>query len=165
MSSALFVAPDSFATDRIRLRSWMPWSPKQPAEEAESNVRRFRAQWLLAENFVMPVLSADGRRVLGGTGFHVRQGPIEGGAIEVGMWIRAEESGAGLGAHVLDALVRWSWAEWPWRRLVWKCDSHNVASRRVAEKLGFTLEGTLRQDGFTPQGALRDSCIYALLKP
>ncbi len=188
MAETLFIAPDGWSTDRIRLRRWLPgdgpllteavdgsfehlrrwipWAqPEQTEAESESTARRFRAQWLLAENFVMPILSPDGRRVLGGTGFHVRQGPLAGGAVEVGMWIRVDEAGQGLGSHALGALVAWAWAEWPWRRLVWKCDVDNGPSRRVAEKQGFALEGILRQDGFTPEGVLRDSCIYALLRP
>lgn len=32
-----------------------------------------------------------------------------------------------------------------YRRYEWKCDSLNEASRRAAERLGFTYEGTFRQ--------------------
>lgn len=187
MADPLFIAPDSWTTDRVLLRSWMPgegallteaaepsyehlapWMPwvqkHQPVEVSERLVRGFRAYWLLAQNFVMPILTPDGARVLGGTGFHLRQGPLASGNIEVGMWIRVEEAGKGLGSHVLQAVIDWSWAEWPWRRLVWKCDAHNHASRRLAEKHGFELEGILRQDLTTPEGVLRDTCIYSLLK-
>ena len=41
--------------------------------------------------------------------------------------------------------------------------ARNGASRRVLEKAGFTLEGTLRQS-VCKNGEMLDSCIYALLK-
>ena len=37
-----------------------------------------------------------------------------------------------------------------------------IAIRRaVAERCGFELEGILRNDGLSPQGELRSTCIYA----
>ena len=42
-------------------------------------------------------------------------------------------------------------------------DAHNTASRRVAERCGFTLEGVLRHERRGADGTLRDTCIYARL--
>ena len=41
--------------------------------------------------------------------------------------------------------------------------ARNAASRRVLEKAGFTLEGTLRRS-VCKNGEVLDSCIYALLE-
>ena len=41
--------------------------------------------------------------------------------------------------------------------------AYNTGSRRVLEKCGFTLEGTLRQSVYK-NGRMLDSCIYALLR-
>ena len=41
--------------------------------------------------------------------------------------------------------------------------AYNTGSRRVLEKAGFTLEGTLRRSVYK-RGELFDSCIYGLLK-
>jgi RimJ/RimL family protein N-acetyltransferase len=48
------------------------------------------------------------------------------------------------------------------RRLVWKCDTRNAASRRAAERLGFTPEGTLRAH-MVVKGRRRDSVYYSIL--
>ncbi|MGD8860916.1 MAG: hypothetical protein PVI30_12975 [Myxococcales bacterium] len=49
------------------LRPWMPWArPHQTAEASERLVRQFRARYLLAEDFVIGIFSADGLRLLGG---------------------------------------------------------------------------------------------------
>ena len=48
-------------------------------------------------------------------------------------------------------------------RIELKCGTHNIKSKRVAEKLGFTLEGVLRQAEFL-NGSFIDLNIYSLLK-
>jgi RimJ/RimL family protein N-acetyltransferase len=39
------------------------------------------------------------------------------------------------------------------------------ASRRVAERAGYTLEGVLRCDDRAPAGELRNTCIYGKIAP
>lgn len=147
------------------LRTWMPWAkPDQSAEDSERSVRRFRARYLLAEDFVIGIFSADGRQLLGGTGFHLREGPLSSACAEIGMFIRQSEAGRGLGTRVLRALVDWGFADWPWQRLAWRCDQRNVASLRVAEKAGLRLEGVLRGQRAHVGEGRRDTACYALTK-
>ncbi|MFW6600278.1 GNAT family N-acetyltransferase [Propionibacteriaceae bacterium Y2011] len=47
------------------------------------------------------------------------------------------------------------------RRYEWKCDALNAPSRRAAERLGFTYEGTFRQHVVT-KGRRRDTAWYAM---
>lgn len=49
-----------------------------------------------------------------------------------------------------------------YRRVAWKCDAHNNASRRAAERLGFTLDGVLRAH-MVVRGKRRDSAYHSLL--
>ena len=49
-----------------------------------------------------------------------------------------------------------------YRRYEWKCDSLNKASRRAAERLGFTFEGTFRQATIYKQRN-RDTSWYSIL--
>ena len=145
------------------LRPWMIWArPDQTDEEAEASCRRFVAKYLLGEDYVLGVWIGD--RLVGGTGFHLRQGPFSSGNIEVGMWIHAEEAGKGLGTRVLRALVEWGIRDWGFKRIVWRCDSRNVASAKVAENCGFILEGTLRSDLLGVDGTRRDTLVYAIVK-
>jgi hypothetical protein len=69
------------------LRPWMPWAaPYQSVEDSEQLVRQFRGRYLLAEDFVIGIFSRDEQRLLGGTGFHLREGPIASGCAEIGMF-------------------------------------------------------------------------------
>jgi RimJ/RimL family protein N-acetyltransferase len=48
------------------------------------------------------------------------------------------------------------------RRMEWKCDAANARSRRAAERLGFTYEGTFRQHMIV-KGRSRDTAWFSLL--
>lgn len=183
-----FFAPERFETPDFTLRSYLPgdgiklsdavnssfehlsvfmaWAKEhQSVEESEALVRKFRANYLTNDDFVIGIFSPDDSRLLGGCGYHLREGPLETGNAEIGMWIRASESGKGLGTAVLKALIQWGFTEWQWGRLAWKCDVDNVASQRTAEKAGLSLEGTLRN--YLPNhhdGAKRNALYYAILK-
>jgi RimJ/RimL family protein N-acetyltransferase len=181
------VAPESFETERFTLRSYrpgdgallseavnasyehlktfMPWARvQQQVEESERLCREFRGKYLLAQDFVLGVFAPSGERLLGGCGYHLREGPLALGNAEMGMWIRAEEAGRGLGTEVLRALLRWGFGEWPWKRLSWRCDVRNGASIRVAEKAGMVREGVLRSHMLSPSGERRDTVCFGLLR-
>jgi RimJ/RimL family protein N-acetyltransferase len=144
------------------LRTWMPWAkPDETAELAELNVRRFIGRYFLNEDFTMGIF--DGDRVIGGTGFHLRVGPPGSRNAEIGMWIHGDLAGTGLGTRVLRAILTWGFDEWGWERLVWRCATDNVPSRRVAEKAGMTLEGIARQD-VSYQGKRFDTCVFSMLR-
>jgi RimJ/RimL family protein N-acetyltransferase len=44
-------------------------------------------------------------------------------------------------------------------------DVANLASRRVAERCLFALVGILRQERRATDGSLRNTCVYARLRP
>jgi RimJ/RimL family protein N-acetyltransferase len=63
---------------------------------------------------------------------------------EVGYWTVAAARGQGVATRATQVLARWAFAEVGVERLEWVAEVGNVASRRVAEAAGFTIEGTLR---------------------
>jgi hypothetical protein len=48
-----------------------------------------------------------------------------------------------------------------YRRVEWKCDSRNLASRRAAQRLGFSYEGVFRQH-MVVKGRNRDTTWFAI---
>lgn len=61
------------------------------------------------------------------------------------------------------ALLRWAFDNLDLNRVQAEADTRNPASRRVLEKLGFVLEGTLRED-VTVNGDTSDSWVLGLLR-
>ncbi|WP_030771597.1 GNAT family N-acetyltransferase [Streptomyces sp. NRRL F-2664] len=81
---------------------------------------------------------------------------------EVGFWAVAEHRGRGYVAEALGAAARWAFTELGAGRLEWRAEPDNAASRAVAEKAGFRMEGILRA-GIRHRGTLRDCRVGALL--
>jgi len=128
------------------LHRFLPWAkPVEDPIDCETRCRRFRARYLLNEDFVIFVLSDDETRILGGSGFHLRGGSIDDHRAEIGMWIGSGSATSGVGTRALIEMLRWGFSVWPFYRLCWKCSTENLASRRVAEKAGMILDCTERR--------------------
>lgn len=145
------------------LRPWMPWAKADESPEVvEERCRRLAGSYLRGEDYVVGAWIGD--ELVGGTGFHLRGGPIEWSVAEIGMWVRASRAGTGMGTRMLAAMLDWGFDEWGWERLTWKCDVRNVASARVAEKCGMLREATLRSAMLDVDGNRCDDFLYAILR-
>lgn len=84
------------------------------------------------------------------------------GTVEMGSIIYAPElqrtPATTEAAHVVAHHV----FELGYRRLEWKCDSLNAASRRAARRLGFTEEGTFR-NAVVYKGRSRDTTWFSIV--
>lgn len=157
---------DAISTSYEHLNTFMDWAkPNQSVQESEDIVRKARGRYLAGEDFMFGIFAPDESRLLGGSGFHLREwNGLPNRSAEIGMWIRGDAAGQGLGTRVLRALLTWGFVEWPWERLAWRCDGRNVASQRVAEKAGMQREGILRAHRRFNDGSRQDTYCYAILK-
>lgn len=85
-------------------------------------------------------------RLLGLIGLHGITGPEarHGACAEVGYWTAPHARRHGYTTEALRAVCRWGLAELGLQRIEWFAFTGNEASRRLALKAGFTMEGTLR---------------------
>lgn len=67
-----------------------------------------------------------------------------------------------LGTEAQYLLARYVFETLGYRRYEWKCNAHNVASKRAALRFGFTYEGVLRQH-MIAKGRNRDTAYYSML--
>jgi RimJ/RimL family protein N-acetyltransferase len=81
----------------------------------------------------------------------------------IGYWIAAEARGKGVCTRALRLLVAWALEEGGLERLELITDPDNLASQRVAEKVGFHREAVLRSHLLHPDGRRRDSVMFSLL--
>ena len=82
---------------------------------------------------------------------------------EVGYWSRVSTAGSGFISEAVRALADLAFGTLGVVRLEAVIDEANAASRRVAERCGFALEGIHRHDRRAADGGLRNTCIYARL--
>ncbi|MYS14212.1 GNAT family N-acetyltransferase [Streptomyces sp. SID4982] len=87
------------------------------------------------------------------------RGPGHG---ELGYWAAREHRGRGYVTEAASAVARWAFTALSVDRLEWRAEVGNGASRAVAERLGFTVEGVLRA-GVGSRGVRRDSWVGSLL--
>ena len=71
--------------------------------------------------------------------------------------------GRGVATEAAGALLGWAFDTLDLNRVQAEADTRNPASARVLEKLGFQLEGTLREDCIV-DGDVSDSWVFGLLR-
>lgn len=64
-------------------------------------------------------------------------------------------------SEALFLVMQWAF-EHGYRRFEWKCDALNMPSRRAAQRLGFSYEGTFRQAAVV-KGRNRDTAWFAVI--
>jgi RimJ/RimL family protein N-acetyltransferase len=85
------------------------------------------------------------------------------GRAEIAYGSHPDVRGTGTVLRALRLLVDWGFDELGLETIVWQAFTGNWASRKAAWRLGFTVEGTLRQ--YLPQrGERRDAWVGTLLK-
>lgn len=89
---------------------------------------------------------------------HPRQADIEIGHIWLGPKLRRSAAAT----EAMFLLMRHAMDDLGYRRLVWKCNAVNMPSRRAADRLGFTYEGTLRNI-LIVKGRRRDTAWFSIL--
>jgi RimJ/RimL family protein N-acetyltransferase len=85
------------------------------------------------------------------------------GAGEIGgIWCGTAAQGTEVIAATTYTLLEYLLEDLGYRRVVWKCDQTNDASRRAAEGMGFSYEGTFRNHLFI-RGRSRDTAWYSVI--
>jgi RimJ/RimL family protein N-acetyltransferase len=161
------VVNDAVRASHAELAPWMPWAVTLPSvEESEAHCRRQQAKFLLREDFAMLVFAraADGGEgeLVGGTGLHRIDWTVR--KFEIGYWRKTGCEGRGLMTEAVRAMARIAFDALAARRVEIRMDDRNVASWKLAERAGFTLEALLRFDSLTPAGEPRSTRVYARVR-
>jgi RimJ/RimL family protein N-acetyltransferase len=86
----------------------------------------------------------------------------EFGVIEIGgIWFAPSLQRTTAASEAIFLLARHAFDELGYRRLEWKCNALNAASRRAAERFGFTFEGVFRQH-MVVKGRNRDTAWFSI---
>jgi ribosomal-protein-serine acetyltransferase len=142
-----------------QLREWMPWAREVPSpEESERYCREMQARWHARQELDFCFWHKADGRLVGKGGLHTIDWTVP--KLEIGYWIRTSFARQGYATEAAGALVSLARDRLGARRLEITSDTRNIASRRVAEKCGFALEGVRRQSRRDVAGELADSCMY-----
>ena len=140
---------------------WMYWTNTRPSlEESEHHVREACAKWMLRMGFQYFVFERGSENLVASVSLRDIRWDLP--KLECGYWCRTPYCGKGFTTEAVQAVSRMVFDHLHVKRLVISCDPDNVASRKIPEKLGFQLEGILRQARLKPHShVLGDTCLYA----
>jgi ribosomal-protein-alanine N-acetyltransferase len=101
--------------------------------------------------------------LVGGIGF-VPGTDVMRCSAEVGYWLGEPYWGRGIATAAVKSIIEVIDDRRQFTRVFALVFSENVASRRVLEKAGFTLDAVLRRCAIK-NGEVRDKCLYSQLRP
>jgi RimJ/RimL family protein N-acetyltransferase len=135
------------------------WLPNIPQPYGPDDARRFIAvasSWLRAGREASFAIVDERDTLLGVAGVRATDDPPT-----IGYWVAGEARGRGLATAATIALATWAFRTFACERLALHAEPGNLASRRVAEKCGFT-----RVEGASIMGVHdRELWVFELQRP
>lgn len=154
----LFALVDS---SRMYLREWLPWvDANLSIGETVSFLEAAQRQYSRGEGFQCCIRHRD--KIVGIIGLH-RVDRFHK-QTEIGYWLAEEFQGRGIMTACCRALVDFAFREYKLHRVEIRAAVENTKSRAIPERLGFTLEGTLREAEWVNDRFV-DGAVYAMLAP
>lgn len=140
---------------RGHLHRWLPWLQNiHSPEDTQAFVSR-----LVAERGPQFVIKVDDQ-ICGGIGFYLLEKKSQFASI--GYWLGSEFVGQGLMNDAVTHLCRYGFSKLNLEKIEIRCAAHNVNSRKVAERLGFYLEGVEAKAEWISDNYV-DHAIYSIL--
>src|SRR5215831_7767207 len=142
----------------LQIWNYLPWGPWK--SEAEfTNV--LRQQMARQDHVYYAIRLADGGKACGQTSFldiQPEQGIIEIGSIWFGLSLRRTRSAT----ESMYLMLRCAMDDLGYRRMQWRCNALNAASRAAARRLGFRFEGIF-YNHMIVKGRNRDTAWHSIL--
>lgn len=146
-----------------RLRPWMPWADPVPTVNDQIiHARRMAAKFILREDLPLFLFRRSDGLFVGGSGLHRIDWSVP--RFEIGYWVRASLEGQGYITEAVNGITRFAFEWLGARRIEIRCDSRNHRSAAVARRAGYTLDGCLRHDDWSPDGTLRDTLVFSKIR-
>lgn len=144
------------------LNQWLPWARLDyTTSDTTAFIRDSLQAWKEERAWDYSVRSReDPRKHLGNVSFWTvsKLGKIA----EIGYWVRSDETSRGFCTEAVDRLLEETFDSLGYHKVVLRIAVGNDASDRVAEKLGFTREGVLREE-LLIRGNWVDHSLWSLL--
>lgn len=146
---------------RDELRPWLPFADQSP-DDLRDYLARTEAKWITREMLGMVIVERDSGRIVGNIGLMVRSWDI--GSFEIGYWLRTSAVGHGYMAEAVRLVTDFAFDHLDANRVMIRCDAENARSAAVPTRLGYTLEGRMRRDFTSPDGRIRDTLVFSMIR-
>ncbi len=147
--------------DRARpnVDPYIPWCTFSPDLESARKTLQKYANFQAADTGRIAGIWLEGTLVGGVMLFGM---DAASGHAEAGCWLEEAGQGHGLITAAMRVLLDWAFDTRGLHRIVWECWDRNERSQATAQRLGFTHEGTLREE-FLYRGERRNTMVFSLL--
>ncbi|HLU30919.1 MAG TPA: GNAT family protein [Acidimicrobiia bacterium] len=145
------------------LNEWLPWAHMDyTRDDAVAFVRDSIQAWREGKAFDFAIRGRENLdRHVGN--ISIWQTSRTGRIGEIGYWIRTDMNGKGYATEATQALMATGFDVLGLHKLTLRIAVGNIGSERVAEKLGFTREGVLREE-LLIRGNWVDHTLYSMLE-
>ena len=144
------------------LKPWTPWAQEEPSIEfSEEHCRKAYAKFIAREDLALLLFCKKSGDFIGASGLHRFDWSIP--RFEIGYWCRSSQTGKGYISEAVARITRFAFEDLLANRVEIHADSENSKSWKIPERLGFQLEGELRNFSRTPTGELAAKRVYAIL--
>lgn len=155
---------DSIQASREELKKWLPFANKeQTVEEIEEGVRKSFSAFITREDFRLHIYRKEDDVFIGSTGLHRINWSVR--KFEIGYWCDTRHHKKGYISEAVEALTKFAFETLEANRVEIRCDPDNISSKKIPERLNFTLEGILRNDSMSADGTtIRDTCVFSKIR-
>jgi ribosomal-protein-serine acetyltransferase len=142
---------------------WLNWTPLSPTiQSVEEDCRKHHAEFILRDFIRYIIVEKSSNQVVGRCAFPSFQANWFIPQFGVSYFIRRSQRMRGYGTEAVHAMTVLAFRALKARKVEIYCDSENVASCRIPEKLNFQLEYTQRGGWPRPDGQLAELKTYSL---
>ncbi len=148
--------------ERERLRVFLPWvDGTRTAEDTRAYIQKTRDGHADGTQVGYGLFDPRTGEYMGNAGMHAIQ--WEHRCIELGYWILGRFEGKGHMSEAVRLLER-ACFDLGFHRVEIRCSSANARSAAIPRRLGYTLDGTLRENAIE-HGQYRDTLVFGKLSP
>lgn len=148
------------ATERAYLSQWLAWPPHAHDEQFfERFIQSSLHDYADGKSLVCAMIFQD--QVVGNISFNKIDQQLK--RVEIGYWLSADYQGKGIVTRSVAKLIELAFTKYEMEKVQISAAEKNQPSRKVAERLGFTLEGIISRDE-NLNGRIVDHAIYGLSK-
>lgn len=153
---------DAVRASLPELEEWLPWAIGYDRSVAHRFIRDSASAWNDARAYDFAI------RLHEEPDFHVGNISIwptspANRIGEIGYWVRSDLTGEGIGTEVTGRTVQIGFEELNYHKIILRIAVGNERSDRIAKRLGFTFEGTLRDEVKVGDGWI-DHTAWSLLE-
>lgn len=149
------------------LKTWMDWAQNPPSLNADEQFIQEAIALNGQENpgsLPLFMFEKDSGTFIGSSGFVSIDWAVR--SFEIGYWIDTRFEKQGFVTEAVHALCWFAFKQFNANRVQITCDHKNEASRKIPERISFSLEGQLKNHRITPgTGKVSDTLIFGLTDP